>query len=194
MNAQPSTQLDTFETALLAELKSVVGQRTTTAPDDSCTPSRTPHPWRRSRRRILIAVTAVSVLALVLLVPLLRPTPAYAVTGRNTGEVHVRVNRLEGATGLEQALRQRGIPADITYLPAGKKCASGRYSDVAASGLLLSIGVDRFEVTIPPNSVGKDDTFVLSASVVVIPHGVRVAVDFGIAHGPVAPCRVVDAP
>ena len=133
------------------------------------------------------------VLGLVL-VPVLRPTPAYAVTGRNSGEIHVRVNRLEGAAGLEQALAEHGITADVTYLPAGKECARGRYEEVRASGLLLSIGADRFDVTIPPNSVGADNAFVLSASVVLIPNGLRADVDFGIAHGAVAPCRVVDAP
>lgn len=193
MNSQPITPLDTFELALLAELKSSVRQGAIPVPGDPSTSPRR-RLGRRGRRRTLLAVADVVVLGLVLLVPVLRPTPAYAVTGRNTGEIHVRVNRLEGAAGLEQALRERGISADVTYLAAGTKCASGRYEEVSVSGLALSISKDRFDVTIPPNSVGADDAFVLSASVVPIPTGVWVAVDFGVARGAVAPCRVVDAP
>ncbi len=131
---------------------------------------------------------------MALLVPHLGPTPAYAVTGRNNEQVKVKVNRLEGAESLEQALRERGIAADITYLPPNKECAPGRYSDRRTPGLLLSVSADRFEVTIPPNAVGKNDTFVLSAAVVPIANGLEAIVESGIAAGPVAPCRVIDAP
>lgn len=117
-----------------------------------------------------------------------------AVSGRNNGEVTVRVNRLEGADGLERALSEHGITADVTYLPADKVCAPGRYAAVDTPGLTLSVSADRFEVTIPPGAVGKDDSFVLSAAVVPLAKGVRVAVDFDIAHGPIAACQVVDAP
>ena len=122
------------------------------------------------------------------------PTPAYAVSGRSNGEVKVRVTRLEGAEGLVRALGARGIAADVTYLAAGTQCAPGRYAPVRTPGLMLAVGSDWFEVTIPRNAVGKDDTFVLSASIVPIPHGFRASVDFDIAEGVVAPCRAVDAP
>lgn len=193
MNHQPVTNLDTFELALLTELKAVVSQ-TMTTPEEDCTPDRPPHRRHRSRWQLSIAAAAAAALAVALLVPGVGTTPAYAVTGRNNGEVRVKVNRLEGADSLEQALREHGIPADITYLPENKKCAPDRYAELRTPRLTLSVAADWFEVTIPPGSVGKDDTFVLSAAVVPIPHGVKVTVDFGIAHGAVATCKVVQGP
>lgn len=192
MNDRSTPPLDTFETALLIELKSVV-RETATVP-----PARAPlGPARFGQRLRWYAPAAglvAAALAVVLLAVNLWPTPAYAVSGGHNEKVTVRVNRLEGAEGLEQALRKRGIPADVTYLPAGKQCAPGRYAWLRTPGLTLSVSAKRFEVTIPPNSVGKDNTFVLSAAVVVIPDGVRASVEFDIATGPVRPCRVVDAP
>lgn len=190
MNHRSTTHLDAFESALLTELKSVVSEPATAAPQGrSAPPGRT---QLRYRKRWYTPIAVTAALAVALLTPGLRPTPAYAVSGRNSGEVTVRVTRLEGSHGLEQALREHGIPADITYLPAGKKCASGRYTAVH-TGLTLSVGMDMFEVTIPPNAVGKDDTFVLSAAVIPIPNGFRAMVDYDIAHGAVAPCHIVDA-
>lgn len=194
MNHRPDSDLDAFEAALLTELQAVVGQTTTTAAPDHPVLARAPHRRHRRRWQVSLAAAAATALAVALLVPGLGPTPAYAVTGRNNGEVHVKVNRLEGAESLEQALQKHGIGADISYLPANKECAPGRYSEVRTPGLLLSVSADRFEVTIPPDAVDKDDTFVLSAAVVPLPNGVQMIVDFGIAHGPIAPCRVIDGP
>lgn len=189
MTDRPATELDPFETALLAELRaSLSGTAAAAGPP----PARS----RRARRRWQLAPVAVAaaVLAVALLVPGLRPTPAYAVTGGNDGEVRVEVNRLEGAEGLERALADHGIPADITYLPEGKQCAAGRYVEVRTPGLTLGVSATRFYVTIPPGAVRKGDTFVLDASVVPIPNGARARVSFDVATGPVAPCRVVDSP
>jgi hypothetical protein len=194
MTHQSATQLDTFETALLTELKAAVSETATAAPRGG--PGTLDRPDVRHLRRwpIPVALAAAAALATALLVPGLSPTPAYAVTGRNDGEVHVRVTRLEGADGLEQALREHGIPADISYLPAGKECAPGRYTDVRTPGMVLGVSLNEFEVTIPPGAVGEDDTFVLSAAVVPIQDGFQATVDFGIAHGAVEPCQVVDSP
>ena len=102
--------------------------------------------------------------------------------------------RLEGANQLEQALSDRGIPADVTYLPKGKRCAPDRYTTVPTPGLLLSVSADWFKVTIPANAVGKGDTFVLAAAVVPLENGFKVDVQFDIAHGAIKPCRIIDAP
>lgn len=190
MTDRPTPDLDAFETALLHELTAALP-----VPGPAAPPALpAPLPERRHRRRwpVSLAAAAAAVLAIVLLVPGLGPTPAYAVTGRNDGWVHVKVNRLEGADGLERALRKRGIPADISYLPPGTVCAPNRYTEVRTPGLMISIGASRFEVSIPPGAVGKDDTFVLSAAVVPVRDGLHVLVDYGVAHGAVAPCQVVD--
>ncbi len=190
MNPPSRTELDAFETALLAELRSQVEQNAAeTSPLEAAQ-----HPPRRSRRWVAgIAASATVAVGATILMHSLQPTPAYAVSGRNGKEVTVRVMRLEGAAELERALAERGIPADITYLPAGKQCARNRYTAVSGPGLMLGVGQNMFEVTIPAGAVGKGDTFVMSASVVPIENRVTASVEFDIAHGPVKPCRVVDA-
>ena len=92
------------------------------------------------------------------------------------------------------AWSKHGISADTTYLPFGKECAPDRYRERRTPGMVLSVAVNWFEVTIPPDAVGKDDTFVLPAAVVPIPDGFRATTDFGIAQGTVGPCQVVDSP
>lgn len=101
--------------------------------------------------------------------------------------------RLEGAGALEEALLERGIPADITYLSPDTACAPGRYDDVRTPGLSLTVGADRFEVTIPAGAVEEGNTFVMSAAVQPTENGARSTVDFGIAADTVAPCTVIDA-
>ena len=185
---RPDSELDTFEEQLLAELKTVVNaQAVITSP--------TPVQHRKPRLWYLpvsgVAAAAVAI-ALVALFP--GPSPAYAVSGGNGKAVTVKVTRLEGAQALQEALREHGITANITYLPADKACQPGRFLDVYTPGLTLAVGANSFRVTIPAGAVGEGDTFILSAAVTPIDQGVRATVDFGVAQGAVAPCTVVDAP
>lgn len=189
MNREPPQELDRFETALLTQLRAEV--------ESAATRSDGPVLADRGRRRrwyVPAAASAAAVVAGALVAQAVWPTPAYAVSGRNGGKVTVQVMRLEGAEQLERELARRGIPADITYLPDGKQCAPGRYTAVRTPGMMLGVSADEFEVTIPPRAVGSGDTFVLSASVKPIKDGFSATVDFDIAHGKVAGCRVVDAP
>jgi hypothetical protein len=193
MTDRSTPELDSFETALLAELREEVRQHSEHAPVESLLPT-SPPPARHRRRWIAAAATAAAAVAAATQIPGLGLTPAYAITDRNDGQVKVRVNRLEGADRLEQALREHGIPADITYLPKGKECAPHRYTERRTPGMMLEVAHDWFRVTIPPGAVGKDDTFVLSASVVTTATGLQVTTEFGIADGPVTPCQVIDSP
>lgn len=194
MTSESATPLDPFETALLAELKSMVAESAATEPGQVSDLADRPPRRRRGAWYVTITAVAAGALAAVLAWPGLWPTPAYAVSGGNDQEISVRVMRLEGAGGLERELRDHGINADITYLPEGKKCAPGRYTAVPTPGLTLGVSADFFEVTIPPGAVGKDETFVLTAAVVPLPDGVRAMVDFDVARGAIAPCQVVDGP
>ncbi len=191
MTNRPSPELDAFEARLLTELRAVVNaQAPATQP---APPIRTE---QRRRRLWYVPVTgaaAAATVAIALVATVARPTPAYAVSGGNGEEVTVTVTRLEGAEGLQAALRERGIPADITYLPTDKACLPGRYREVDTPGLSLTVGGDLFKVTIPPGAVSQGNIFVLSAAVMPIDKGVRAIVDFGVAKGAVAPCAVVDA-
>lgn len=182
--------LDTFEQALLLQLRTHVQQAATdNTPGTAATPRRSRRAWYA-----VAAAAAAAILALALLLHVVRPEPAFAVTGRNGSKITVKVARLEGADRLEQALHDRGVNADITYLPPGKSCAENRYTERRTPGLGLVVGANRFDVTIPPGSVGKGDTFVLSASVTVFPNGMQTSVSYGIATGPVSPCKAIDTP
>ncbi|GAB4064988.1 hypothetical protein GCM10028777_13160 [Angustibacter speluncae] len=152
----------------------------------------------RSRRPVLALASVAGFAAAALVVAtawvVARPTPAYAVSGGNGEEVTVTVSRLEGAAALEAALDERGIRADVTYLPDGQACQPGRHDDTGAD-LSLSVGPDFFEVRIPPGAVGDGETFVLSAAATSLDDGTGVSaiVDFAIARGPVPACVPVAA-
>jgi hypothetical protein len=152
--------------------------------------------WRRPKLALTSAGGLLAAgLVIVTVVTVSRPLPAYAVTGGNGKEVKVKVNRLEGAHALEEALREKGIPADITYLPSRQRCQPDRYVDDTPRGMSLSVSADRFEVKIPPGAVSTGETFVLWASVTPLPDlGVSAAVEYGIAKGPIAACTPTDLP
>jgi hypothetical protein len=181
----PSTDLDPFETALLARLRDVVVERADRLP--------APAPRRpaRTRRRLVAAVVAATAGAVAL--PGLLASPAYSVNEGNDGRIHVRVNRLDDAAGLRRALAEHGVAADVTFLTEGRQCAEGRYLPVDRRGLMIEVGEDRFAVTLEPGAVRDGETFVVAASVVPLPDGVRAWTDFGVTAGPVAACTPVPA-
>jgi hypothetical protein len=114
-----STQLDTFETALLAELRREVAEHP--APGPSSAPL--PPPARRPRRRLRLAAVGATAAAasVVAVLGLGGPggSPAYAVETNADGDVIVTVHRLDDAGGLERALRAEGIDADVSYEAEG---------------------------------------------------------------------------
>jgi hypothetical protein len=92
--------LDTFETALLGELREhVVAQNTA-----STAPSR----WRR-RLVALVAVAATAAAGFAL-----RPDPAFAVDAQD-GDIVVTISSLEDADGLEEALAKKGVTSEVDY-------------------------------------------------------------------------------
>jgi hypothetical protein len=107
-----STQLDSFETALLAELRREVTELPA--------PVAAPVPMRRPRRLRLAAVGATGFAACAVAVFGLGSgggTPAYAVDENGAGDVTVTIHRLDDAAGLEKALADHGIDADVSYDP-----------------------------------------------------------------------------
>ena len=122
----------------------------------------------------------------------------------------VEVNRPEDAAGLERALEEHGIAADVTYLPALRTCAPGRFDEVDREvGLSLAIGEDLVRVTLPPGAVREGETFVMALSVVPftdeqiaevseregqrVVDGASSSVSAEVASGPVGPCEAVPA-
>lgn len=117
-----------FEQRLLDELKAVVAERGTKQPTPLQGSAPTPA-WRRAPRLALGAIAALAVAAAVLVFNSggdNTPT-AFAVEPREDGGVTIKVYSLEDASGLEQALEEAGIKAQVTWLPAGKVCREPHY-------------------------------------------------------------------
>jgi hypothetical protein len=193
-----TTQLDTFETRLLAELRDRV------ALADS--PRRTTSRWVAGA-----AVATAAALAGVVLLPGLGTNPAFSVQQGNAGEIDVEVHRLEDAPGLEAALAEHGVAADIRYLPWGQACAPGRYTPVdrSLSGMGVSMGSSVLRVVLPPGAVRDDEVLVMWVSGaemtmeelsameteegVTTTSGFQGRVQLDVTTAPVAPCEVVPA-
>lgn len=199
-NRGPDPQLDLFETRLLAGLRREVA--------DSA--SRVP-PRRRTRQLLTVSagVAAAAVLGVILL-PGLGTSAAYSVSEGNAGEIQVEINRPEDAAGLERALAEHGIAADVTYLPELQSCAPNRYIPVDRKvGLRLQIGEEQVKVTLLPGAIRDGETFVMVWSVEPlsdeelaeieateggrIVSGSAASVSADVTDGPVAPCHVVPA-
>jgi hypothetical protein len=96
--------LDHFEQSLLTDLRGHVAERGAAAAAD-----------RRSRRWRWAAVpAAAATAAAAAFLLLLQPAAAYAVT-ESGGDVVVTISRLDDAAGLEKALAEHGITADVEY-------------------------------------------------------------------------------
>lgn len=120
--------LDTFERGLLAELRGHVAER-----------AAAPHPPapRKTRRRWRWAAVPVAAAgaAIAVGVALMQPTAAYAVT-ESDGEVLVTIHRLDDAEGLERALAEHGVEAEVDYSaePITPPAGSGPVPDPGVPG------------------------------------------------------------
>ena len=99
--------LDDFETALLTELRTVV----------AASDGQQVRPRHRKRIAVLAAAVAAAVVAIAVTLGLdaTRPSPAYAVADSGAGDIVVTITRLDDAKGLEQALAEHGIKAQVDY-------------------------------------------------------------------------------
>ncbi len=187
--------LDSFETELLDELRAVVAVRATTARERGLDPVPVaPVSPRRPRRRFRAAALLTAAAASTAVVTLhgLVGSPAFAVQQRPDGTIEVQVNRLEDAAGLEAALRELGVEADIRYLGRNLQCAAPRFRDgpvAPGSVTRFSVG-DGIELTLDRRDVSSGETVVIAAS--RITDGVHA--EMGIAVGPVARCEPVPIP
>jgi hypothetical protein len=87
--------------------------------------------WRRRGPRLALgAVVAIAAVATALIVSAGgdNPSKAFAVEAQKGGGVRIKVYSLEDASGLEQALEDAGIQAQVTWLPAGKVCREPHYT------------------------------------------------------------------
>jgi hypothetical protein len=112
---------DRFEERLLGELRRLIVAR---GPSSSGLQQR--RRWTRAWRRRL-AVSAAAVAGLAVAIPILLSagnTPAFAITHGNDGTVTVLINSFQDPTGLEQGLRNAGVPAMVQLLSVGKDCSA----------------------------------------------------------------------
>ena len=186
--------LDSFETQLLGELRDLVAARSvSTGPALGVgADSFSRFPWGRRRRRLVSLLAMTGATAAALTVPWLGGSPAFAVTEGPNGTIEVKVNRLEEARGLEAALRDLGVKADIEYLGSNLQCAAPRFSgatSVPGSATRFSIG-EGIELTLDRRDIAHGETVVIAAS--RINDGVYDEV--GIAVGPVTPCHPKSRP
>ncbi len=118
-----------FEQRLLARLKAVVAECGAAATEAAEAQVASPS-WRRHGPRLALgAATALAAVAVALVVSAGgdNPPAAFAVEPQEGGGVTIKVYRLSDAPGLEQALEEAGIQAQVTWLPAGKVCREPHY-------------------------------------------------------------------
>lgn len=96
-----TTHLDHFEQSLLTELRHHVADRAGV---------------RRPRRRVAaVAAGAVAAAVVAAGAALLHPDPAFAVDTAPGGDVVVTITSLDDAAGLERALAEHGVDAQVSH-------------------------------------------------------------------------------
>jgi hypothetical protein len=95
---------------------------------------------------------------------------AYAVTERSDGDVVVTIHRLEDDDGLEQALADHGIVANVTYDPQiiGDTMMFG--TEKIPPGVPLGAGCGSFDA-IGIQQHGSDYVLTIPAWTIPLPHG-----------------------
>ena len=180
-------------------------------------PRRTPGWGRRAPRLALGAALAIAAVAVALIFSAGGDnTPAaFAVVPQEGGGVRIEVYSLEDAPGLERALEDAGIRAQVTWLPAGTFCREPHFTPSQAKipgggslggfviggpgTLTISVGSRRStaaNLNLDPAAFRPDQSVVLSGSPKPFggdPEGGFEA-RFEVAEGPVEPCVPISAP
>lgn len=97
--------------------------------------SQPPSGWRRRVPRLAFGATAGLLAIAALLIVNAggdSSSKAFAVEPREGGGVTIRIYSLEDASGLEAALEDAGIEAQVNWLPAGKVCREPHYAPSTA--------------------------------------------------------------
>jgi hypothetical protein len=120
---------DNFEERLLSRLKAEVSERGAAAEAVAATPT-----WHRQGPRLaFVGGMALAAVAVVLAVNAGSDSAskAFAVEAQDGGGTTFKVFGLKEAPALEQALEDAGIPAQVTWLPAGMACREPHYTPSA---------------------------------------------------------------
>ncbi|MGW3344878.1 hypothetical protein ACWDA3_16320 [Nonomuraea rubra] len=81
-----------------------------------------------SGRRLAMGTAVAVAVAVGVAVPSLLGSaePAYALTKNQDGSINLKIYDFRDPEHLEKELQDWGVPADITYLPLGKRCGNNR--------------------------------------------------------------------
>lgn len=184
--ASPRTPLDSFEKALLAELRETV-QSHRHAPAGDTSRRVMGRSW--PRRALALAAGGAAAAAVVTTWQLSTPeAPAYAITHRDDRSISFVLNDPAAVEDLEEDLAARGVATDITVLPIGQVCAPGRFEPGAVPANQYA-GPDG--ATIPADLLTPGQTLVIEYSgspADLKPDGGTIATSLTITDGPVAPC------
>lgn len=140
----------------------------------------------------------MSAAAAVAVLPTVTATPAFAITDQPSGTIHVQINRLEDAAGLQKALEAHGIRAEVTYLGFEMMCAPNRLdssTEAAASyrtATTVSFGRNGIDMTIDSRDVADGKAVVIAAST-TRDDGVYAEVAVGV-EGPIPACQPIALP
>jgi hypothetical protein len=203
-----------FEERLLAELRAVVEERGATVTLEGVernrpyateslhgAAGRTAGAGRRRLAPRLVfggaAVAAVAAGVLAVSSGTGDTSSAFAVEPRADGEVRVEISSLSDAEGLEKALGEAGIKADVNYLAAGMACREPRFTpDVGERHRRrVSTGIkqtpDGATFSINRDAVGAGETLLVTAAPGSESAGDVVGVQ--VAEGAVSACDPVPA-
>jgi hypothetical protein len=205
VSPQHHTELDPFQERLLSELRAHVDERVRAGAPEPPRPSRG---HRRRTRLALAGGVAVVAIGTAIVVTGGDGAPAaFAVEPQDDGSVSVEIRGPGDAEQLERKLADAGVPADVTYLPAGKACAPDRVTPAEAgvpadqgtmtSSMSGSMGAGQdgaTQFTIAPGQLAAGQTLVLEIAQGTLPDGhAASSVAMTVAQGAVGACEVVDA-
>ncbi|TYB58836.1 hypothetical protein FXF51_35490 [Nonomuraea sp. PA05] len=153
----------------------------------------------RKRRLTVLAPALGLAAAAAVAVPLvLGGSPAYAVSERPDGLIHITINEAKDPDRLEQDLRDLGANVVVDYIPMGKKCSpqprSGHFLSVEEAPLhVFPTPEDSLPgFVIDPRVIGEGQTGVLEFSVSENNGGVVAGIWARVGEGPIAECELVD--
>lgn len=120
---------DSFQERLLKELKTTVAQRGAEQEISTETAAHSPG-WRRAQRLVVGTGAGLAAAAALLVFNSgSESTPkAFAVEPQDGGGVAITIYSPEDAAGLEGALAEAGVSAQVTWLPAGTTCREPRFT------------------------------------------------------------------
>jgi hypothetical protein len=174
---------DAFEDRLLLHLQDVVRAQT---------PAQTGRTHRVRNRWLAGTAVAAAAATVAALVMTGGASAAYAI-GEHDGTVTVTIKSLSDATGLQKALRDKGISAYVDYTPTGKACQQPRGKVMPGQGRMSgsmqrSTGLATF--SIDPGTLKSDESLVIESS----GGAAQASVGIQFIQGPVAACKLVDPP